>query len=233
MTRARPLTIGVIGGMGPAATFDFCAKLTALAPARIDQDHPRVLVDCDPAIPDRNAFARGEGPSPGPMLGQKARALEASGAALIVMPCNTAHAHADDIRSAITTRFIDMIAASVSEAQATGAKTFGVLAGDGCLDAGLYQTALERVGATPIVLSPTGQAEFMDVLYAIKAGAVTERERAAMRGFAAALIAAGAQGVIAGCTEVPLVLQASDLAVTLVCSSSALARAALAAAYEA
>lgn len=231
MTSTRPLAIGVIGGMGPAATFDFCSKLTALAPARIDQDHPRLLVDCDPTIPDRNAFARGDGPSPGPILARKAQALEAAGAALIVMPCNTAHAHADAIRAAIKVAFIDMIAASV--AQAHGAKAVGVLAADGCLAATLYQTALARTGAAPILLSRADQVQFMEVLYAIKAGALTKSERTAMRGFASLLVAAGAEVLIAGCTEVPLVLQASDITVPLVCSSSALAQATLAAAYGA
>ena len=38
-------TIGVIGGMGPAATVDFFAKLLDATPAERDQDHLRVLID--------------------------------------------------------------------------------------------------------------------------------------------------------------------------------------------
>ncbi len=67
-------TIGVIGGMGPAATVDFFAKLLAATAAERDQDHLRILIDNNPRVPDRNAAIAGRGPSPGPQLAESARA---------------------------------------------------------------------------------------------------------------------------------------------------------------
>ena len=46
--------LGVLGGMGPAATLDFLTRLQAATPARQDQDHIRVIADINPAVPDRN-----------------------------------------------------------------------------------------------------------------------------------------------------------------------------------
>ena len=89
---SRP--VGVIGGMGPAATVHFMGRVLALNPARSDQDHVRLIVDNNGAVPDRNAAIRGEGPSPGPVLAAMARGLQAAGARVLVMPCNTAHAFA-------------------------------------------------------------------------------------------------------------------------------------------
>ena len=50
---ARP-TVGVLGGLGPAATVDFMARLIAATPAPSDQDHLRLLVDHNPAVPNRH-----------------------------------------------------------------------------------------------------------------------------------------------------------------------------------
>ena len=47
-------TLGVLGGMGPAATVAFLARLQALTPATGDADHIRVLMDLNPHVPDRN-----------------------------------------------------------------------------------------------------------------------------------------------------------------------------------
>ena len=87
----RPAAVGILGGMGPAATADFYRKLVQATPAARDQDHLAVLVEADPSIPDRTAAFLHGGPSPLPWLRRAGKALECRGAALVVMPCNTAH----------------------------------------------------------------------------------------------------------------------------------------------
>ena len=61
---AASKTVGVLGGMGPAATLDFFARVLAESKAGRDQEHIRLIVDCNPAVPDRNAAVAGTGPSP-------------------------------------------------------------------------------------------------------------------------------------------------------------------------
>ncbi len=217
-------TVGVIGGMGPAATVHFLARLLALTPASRDQDHLRLLVDCNPNVPDRNAAVRGEGPSPGPTLAAMARGLEAAGAELLVMPCNAAHEFAEAITSATRLPFINLIDTACAEATALGPRSVGVLAADGALAAGLYQDALVQRAIAPILLAPPEQAQFMELLYEVKAGRTDENARARMGALAEVLQSQGAEVLIAGCTEVPLVLTADDVAIPLVDSVDALAR---------
>ncbi|MFM8941543.1 MAG: aspartate/glutamate racemase family protein, partial [Phenylobacterium sp.] len=82
--------LGVLGGMGPAATLDFLGKLQALTPVERDEDHIRVIVDINPQIPDRNdPFAR-----PGPVLAEMAGGLQGAGAQVLAIACDTAHVHA-------------------------------------------------------------------------------------------------------------------------------------------
>ena len=80
-----PKTVGIIGGMGPAATVDLMARIIRLSPAKSDQDGIRMLVDNNPHVPDRNKAIAHAGPSPAPVLAAMARGLEAQGADFLVM----------------------------------------------------------------------------------------------------------------------------------------------------
>ena len=218
--------IGVIGGMGPAATVDFLAKLLAATPAERDQDHLRVLVDSNPKIPDRNQALAGAGPSPAPVLAEMARGLERSGAEALVMACNTAHAFADDIRGAVRIPLISIVEESADElARSVGAgATVGVLAADGCLAAGLYQRALAERGLKFVAPAADDQARLMRLIYGVKAGDTGPAARAGMKALAEALVAQGADVILSACTEVPLLLKTADVDVPLLDSTDVLVR---------
>lgn len=210
------LTVGVLGGMGPAATVDFMGKLIAATGAAREQDNLRLLVDCNPHVPDRNT-ASIEGVHPGPVIAEMAKGLERQGANFIVMACNTAHAYEADIRAALGVPFVSLIAesAQVLAKRHPNVKRAGLLAGTGCLEARLYQEALAARGVEAVLLDHTGQTRFMTLLYQIKRGDTSSAARAEMRSLADELIASGADVVMAACTEVPLVLSAGDIAVPL------------------
>jgi aspartate racemase len=220
-------TIGVIGGMGPAATADFLTRLVAAVGAADDRGHPRILVDSNPQVPDRNAARRGEGPSPGPALAAMARGLEAQGAELLAMPCNAAHGWADEIRTASRQPFIDMVEAAAGEAAATGARRIGVIAVDATLESRLYHRPLEAAGLA--LLAPDATA-VRRLVQRVKAGETGPDPRREARAIAEALAAAGAGAVIAACTEIPLVLDAGACPVPFIDSTAALVRATIAAA---
>jgi aspartate racemase len=217
-------TAGVIGGLGPAATLDFFERILKRTKALRDQDHIRLIIDNNTQVPDRNAASRGEGPSPGPALAASARGLEQAGADFIVMACNTAHGWEADIRAAINVPFISMVEVTLEVVAGLDPrpKEVGVLAADGALNAQLYQRALTRAGFAPLVLEASEQAQFMETLYRIKAGDVGAQSHASFRALGEQLIARGAGAVIAGCTEVPLVLAQADLSAPLISSTDAL-----------
>lgn len=210
--------LGILGGMGPAATVAFLQRILELTPAREDEDHVRVLMDMNPQVPNRHR----DPPGAKEELGAMARRLRDMGAQVLAMPCNTAHAHADAIRAA-GVPFLDMIELTAAEAAGQGAARVGVLATPGGQD--LYVAELERRGLTPVVPAVGGRRAFLDLVFAIKAGDVGEDRRAEMRALAQALIDAGAEAIIAGCTEIPLVMGPGDVSVPLIDSAEVLARA--------
>lgn len=223
------LTVGVLGGMGPAATLDFLVRLHAATPASGDADHLHVITDSNPQVPGRNAALSGEGPSPGPALAAMARGLVATGAQLLAMPCNAAHQWADEIVAAADVPFVSMIDATVAAVRESGACTVGVLAADATLRSGLYRNSLARAGIGVVEVT---SADFMPVLLRIKGGDTGPAVRVAMAALAAGLVARGADAILAACTEVPLVLGPTDVAVPFVDATGALVAAVLAAATE-
>jgi len=211
-------TLGVLGGMGPAATLGFLTRVQALTPATGDEDHIRVIADINPQVPNRHSQPEAAGRT----LGEMAARLRDAGAEVLAMPCNTAHAHAGAIRAA-GLPFIDMVVETARVAKAGGARRVGVLATPG--GEALYATALEAEGVEMVRLSAADRDRFMAVVFGVKAGDVGAAQRSAMRDLAAALVSAGAEGVIGGCTEAPLLLDADDVAVPLTDSAEVLARA--------
>jgi aspartate racemase len=220
-------TVGIIGGMGPAATIDLMSRVVALSDIASEQDGVRMLVDSNPKVPDRNKAIAGTGPSPGPVLAKMALGLQHGGADFLVMACNTAHTFKDAITEAVSIPFISMIDETTAEVtrNCLPRTKVGVLAAGGCLDAGLYQTALSLAGFETLVLEDQSRVDLIRLLYTNKRGETSRAVRGEMRMLARELTIRGAGVILAGCTEVPLVLRATDLDVPLVDTTQILARA--------
>jgi aspartate racemase len=217
----EPLSIGILGGMGPEATNRLCALITALTRARRDQDHIPVITYNNPKIPDRVAGVYGGGESPLPELARTARVLEDAGADLILMPCNLAHFYVRDIQAAMRVPLLDIIEETVRfvverHPQCRGA---GLLASTPTIRCRLYDNSFGRHGVRVITPNDEDQErKVMGAIYGpegIKSGRKTV-PRAMLKEAAHNLAAAGADVIIAGCTEVPLVLSQADVGVPVV-----------------
>lgn len=225
MGLTEPKTVGVLGGLGPEATLDFYAKVIALTPAQKDQDHLHLIIDSNPKVPNRNEALAGMGPSPGPQLAEMALRLERAGADFLVMACNAAHAFQTDIEAVITVPFVSITKETVRATllENPKLKRVGVLASSGCLEANLYQAAFAKQGVEVLSLKGAERETFMTLLYRIKSGDKGTEVRKIMCALAELLISEGAEAIVAGCTEVPLVLVPNTLFCPLVDSSAVLA----------
>ncbi len=218
-------TVGVLGGMGPEATVDFMAKVIAMTDAARDQDHVRMLVDHNPHVPNRQDAILADGDDPGPVLAAMAAQLEAAGADFLVIPCNTAYVFEDAILAATHIPLISIVGVSIAAARdcAPQAGRIGVLATDGCLQSGIYQSGLEEAGLAAELPTAEELGEIMTLIEAIKGGRPSENVSRDMAALAEALASRGAGAIIAGCTEIPLVLDADAVSVPLISSTDALA----------
>lgn len=215
--------VGVLGGMGPDATVDFMAKVIALTPAGKDQDHVRMIVDHNPKVPNRQHAMLGDGEDPGPTLAAMAAGLERAGADFLVMPCNTAHAFGELIEAAVSIPLISIIDLTVAACVEFDA--VGILATDSCLQCRIYQDALASKGIESVLPDHQDTAALMRFITRIKSGTRGAEIAGQVRNLAENLVGKGAQAIIAGCTEIPLVLDGSMLAVPLIASTDVLAQA--------
>ena len=222
----RDEPVGVLGGLGPAATVLFMRRLVELTDAPRDQDHVDLLVWQHGSIPDRLAFLLGHGESPEPVLVADAVALERAGARFIAIPCNTAVVWVEQMRAAVSIEVLDTVAETVDAARRAvpGLQRLGVLATDGTLLAGTYAAAAAAAGIDLITPAPEVQREVMSIVYdGVKAGEPVPRER--FDAVVDHLRDQGAEAVSLGCTELSVLhgeLGVDD--VTIVDSIEALAR---------
>jgi aspartate racemase len=209
--------VGVIGGLGPHATVNFLSALLAHTAAERAADHLHVLVDCNPKHPDVNASLLGTGPSIAPDLCAAARKLEIAGATLLAMVCNAAHAYATQISQAVRIPLVSMIEVAAERAAAnvrSGGKV-GVMATRSCIASGIYQRALIARGLRAVTLEVDEMNLLAQTLSTLGREPFPVAARTSLTCLADRLAARGAEVVIAGCTEIPLVLCPDDLATPL------------------
>ncbi len=224
--------IGVLGGMGPEATLDCFDKIIKNTPAEKDQDHLRVLIDCNPKVPDRTAAICENGESPVPIMLDGARSLTQAGADFIIIPCVSAHFFLDDLRGQIDIPILsifDAVTEAVDKDNLT-IRVVGLLATTGTVQGGLFQKRMKQNQIATITPVESDQEKVMSCIYNIKASQSHDhRKKAKMELLEVAnnLTKQGAQGIIAGCTEVPLALGPEDLQVPFFDPLLILARAAI------
>ncbi|RLF89293.1 aspartate racemase [Thermococci archaeon] len=206
--------IGILGGMGPLATVELFRRIVEKTPAKRDQDHPKIIIYNNPQIPDRTAFILGKGEDPRPQLIWTAKKLEECGADFIIMPCNTAHAFIEDIQKEIGIPIISMVEETARMLSEIGCRKAGLIATTGTIVSRVYHKALERYGIE--VILPENQEEVMRGIYeGVKAGNL-KLGREILLNVAKELERKGADCIIAGCTEVSVVLRQEDLKARLV-----------------
>jgi aspartate racemase len=212
----RPFKLGVVGGVGPAATVDFLQKVVRSTPAKRDQDHLRLVVEQNPQIPDRTEHLIGEGMDPTLALYATCKKLQAGEADLIAIPCNTAHAFVEEIQSHLDVPIINMLTVTVSHVRESfpTLRKVGLLATTGTTASGVYRRELAEHGLEEIVPVPALQARVMSSIYGphgVKAGFITGEPQEDIRAAIDDLVAQDVDVIILGCTELPLLLPGTEM----------------------
>ena len=213
----RRFKVGVLGGVGPAATVDFMAKLVRNTPAACDQDHIKIIVEQNPQIPDRTAALIGNGADPTLALYAACKTLEEGGADLIAIPCNTAHAFVERIQPSLGIPIVNMLTCTADYLHANfpGLREVGVLATTGTLASRVYERSLEARGFVQIAPGDAAQARLMRAVYGPKGAKAGFASGECCDDLAVAvddLVAQGVQVIVLGCTELPLLLRDAVLA---------------------
>ncbi len=223
--------IGIIGGMGPAATVDLMQKIIDATPATRDQDHVPMVVWNVPQIPERVEHIHdATSPSPAPAMRAAAKALAEAGAEAIAIACNTAHFWAADVEDAsglpllhIADAALAALAHRPSHATAQPRRIL-LLATTGTREAGIYSQRAAIAGVALELPDQPTQARISQAIAAVKAGRV-EAARASLFPVLTEALAGGVDALLLACTELPIVVGGSKFEAQSVDATAALAEA--------
>ena len=205
--------IGVLGGMSPESTIEYYQHITRTYTERYgDYAYPEVLIYSvsfqsyvDWPEQDRwDLVAQG--------LSEAAQRLEKAGAEVIVIATNTMHLVVDQVQASVTVPVLSLLDVVADAVRARGLRTVGLLGTRFTMEKGLYQDALASRGIEVLVPDAKGRAYVNAVIYdELVAGQIRDESRAGFVALVDELAGRGAEGVILGCTEIPLLVREGDV----------------------
>ncbi len=221
-------TIGLLGGMSWESSVEYERVINTEVRRALGGVHSAsLLVRCYDFAAIERLQAAGDWGSAGRLLASDARRLQEAGAGLIVLCTNTMHRVADVIEAAIDVPFLhlaDATAAAVREAHISDVALLGTRY---TMEGEFYRARLEGQGLRVIVPDEPDRSLVHDVIYdELVQGVISPVSRAAFLEVIDRLIGRGADGVIAGCTEIELLLGADDVRVPYFPTTTLHARAA-------
>ncbi|MFF4853032.1 aspartate/glutamate racemase family protein [Streptomyces sp. NPDC001194] len=205
-------TIGLLGGMSWESTAEYYRLLNELTRDRLGGLHSArcVLYSVDFAEIER-LQAEGRWAEAGEVLAAAARRLEAAGADLVLICTNTMHKVADRVQAGISVPLLHLADATADAVKAAGLTRVGLLGTAFTMEQEFYRGRLAASGLEVRVPDAEGRALVHRVIYEeLCLGIVREESRAAYQRVIEGLVAAGAQGIILGCTEIELLVGAAD-----------------------
>jgi aspartate racemase len=226
--------IGIIGGMSPESTVAYYEYITRTYTERYgDYGYPEILiysVSFQPYV-DWPRADRWDLVAAG--LSQAARKLEAIGAGLIIIATNTMHLVFDEVQASVGVPMISLLDAVGQAIHARGLSTVGLLGTEFTMEKPFYQGALTAQGITVLVPGTEDRRYVNAVIYdELVAGQIRDESRLGYAEVINRLAEGGAEGIILGCTEIPLLVSEADAGLPLFDTTTIHAEAALRFAVE-
>ncbi|MEU5718094.1 aspartate/glutamate racemase family protein [Streptomyces sp. NPDC020403] len=227
-------TIGLIGGMSWESTAEYYRFLNEFTRDRLGGLHSArcVLYSVDFAEIEQ-LQVQGRWADAGEILAAAALSLEAAGADLMLICTNTMHKVADVVEAAVSIPLLHLADATADAVRASGLRRVGLLGTAFTMEQDFYRGRLEAGGLDVSIPDTEGRALVHQVIYEeLCLGIVRDESRTAYQEVIKDLVAAGAEGIILGCTEIELLIGPGDSPVPVFPTSRLHAEAAVEAALS-
>jgi aspartate racemase len=209
--------IGILGGMSPESTVEYYQYITHAYTERFgDYGYPEIIiysVSFQPYVDwpgqDRwDLVAQG--------LSEAAQKLEAAGADFVVIATNTMHLVFDQVQASVSVPMLSLLDAVGEAILARGMNTVGLLGTRFTMEKTFYQDALARRGITVLVPDADDREYVNTVIYdELVAGQIRDESQVGFVTIVNKLAKRGAEGVILGCTEIPLLVSEGETGMPL------------------
>ena len=221
--------IGILGGMSPESTVAYYEYITRTYTERFgDYGYPEILIYSvsfqeyvDWPNQDRwDLVAEG--------LSQAGQKLVEAGADMLLIATNTMHLVFDEVQARVEVPMLSLLDATAEAILAQGLHTVGLLGTKFTMEKGFYQDALARRGITTLVPGADDREYVHRVIYdELVAGQIRDESRDSYVDIIQKLVERGAQGIILGCTEIPLLVDEASAGIPLFDTTQIHAEAAL------
>lgn len=207
--------IGLLGGMSWESSIEYERIINEVVRARLGGVHSADLIIRSYDFATVEALQEaGDWAAAGRLLAGDALALEAAGAEIIVLCTNTMHNVADDIKSVLTVPFLHIADATHAAVAQAGIETVALLGTRYTMEQPFYRGRLEELGLKVLVPDESDRTIIHDVIFSeLVRGVINPDSKAAYLSAVGRLVDRGAQGVIAGCTEIELLIAERDVSV--------------------
>ena len=208
-------TIGLLGGMSWESSIEYERIINTEVRRRLGGVHSAdLLVRSYDFASIEDLQAAGDWDGAGRLLASDAHRLEAAGAELIVLCTNTMHLVADQIEAAIDVPFLHLADMTAQAVLAADVDTVALLGTRFTMEKDFYCGRLESHGLDVIVPDEADRAIVHDVIYnELVQGQIVDASRLEYLGIIDKLVGRGARGVIAGCTEIELLVTPDDVSI--------------------
>ena len=223
-------TIGLIGGMTWHSTEEYYRLINEDVQRRLGGSSSARLVLYSVEFGEIEALQEaGDWERMTFLMTDAARRVEAAGADFIVICANTMHRTAEAITAAVRIPLLHIADATAAEIRGRGLKTVGLLGTRYTMEQDFYRRRLEeKHGLAVLVPDEAERRAIHDVIYhELGHGLIRDESRKAYVGIIDKLRRRGAEGVILGCTEIPLLVKPGDTALPLFDTTTLHAKAAV------
>lgn len=210
-------TIGLIGGMSWESTQTYYRLINQKVREQLGGLHSAKLILYSVDFSEIEALQhQGDWEGAAKILVAAAQSVQSAGADFLVICTNTMHKVAPQIEQATAMPLLHIADATAKALLSDGMTSVGLLGTQFTMEQTFYRERLEQNGITVIIPNPNERAVVHRIIYnELCQGIINSESKAAYLDVVAALAARGAQAVILGCTEIGLLIQASDTQVAL------------------
>jgi aspartate racemase len=221
--------IGIIGGLSPESTASYYLHITRTYVERYGDDgYPEILI----YSVNLKKYHRWRSENRWDLIAEdliiSAKSLQKAGADFGLIATNTMHKVFDVVKDAVSIPLINIIDATAQRAGKMGLKKLGLLGTQYTMSDGFYHDQVTRYGLDTIVPDTEDQGVIHRIIVEeLVRGKLLEASKFEYIRVINGLVGLGAEGIILGCTEIPLLIKQKDSSVPILDTADIHAEAAL------
>ena len=208
-------TIGLIGGITPESTILYYQILNNLAAKQFGDNHScKLIINSVDFSEISNLQKQNRWDLLGIMMSDAAKSLELAGASCIIICANTMHITIDAVRSAVRIPVIHVSNATAEKIVEQGLKNVALIGTKYTMELDFFKDILNSYGIATIIPEADDRDIIHDIIYKeLSKGIVSDASKQIYLQIVEKLIGNGAEGIILGCTEIPLLINQKDVSV--------------------